>query len=313
MERQFELCLGPVLFEWDKAALYGFYEEVESMEVDRVYLGEVVCARKRRFGGLGTKEIEEIASALAKAGKKVVLSTLAVVSNEEELETVRELASLPYALEANDMSLLNMVDPSEREVVAGPHITTYNAPSIDFLAGLGVERVVLPVEMSGESMGFCAAETGATAEAFVHGKAPLAFSWRCYTSRAYGRGKTDCAHDCARYPEGMVIKTTDGVPAFTINGTSVLSPGTYSLAGFIPDLLEKGVTGLRVSPQHEKTARVVEVVREAASGGIDPAEAERELAGLSPGPITNGWYSAGPGRDYVESAVSAAAKETTEA
>src|SRR3990167_7129377 len=112
-----ELTLGPVLFDWKKEEFFRFYDEVADMSVDRIYLGEVVCVKKK---GLSIKDIEVIGKKLEKAGKEVVVSSLAVVSNEEELKLVRDMASLPFAVEANDMSVFNIVR-SQKEIIAGPH------------------------------------------------------------------------------------------------------------------------------------------------------------------------------------------------
>src|SRR3989338_10489166 len=104
-----QLTLGPVLFDWKKEDLFRFYDEVADMPVDRIYLGEVVCAKKK---GLSVKHIEVIGKKLEKAGKKVVVSSLAVVSNEEELKLVRDIAQLPFSIEANDMSVFNILTPN---------------------------------------------------------------------------------------------------------------------------------------------------------------------------------------------------------
>ena len=253
-----EIALGPVLFEWKRAEVIKFYEEVAGMDVDRVYLGEVVCVKKR---GLSIDDIGRIAGALARAGKKVALSSLAVVSNEEELRLTRRLVSLPFPIEANDMSVFNMADPMEREVYAGPHITTYNVPSIEFLKGIGVKRVIFPVELSGQSIAYNIRHTGVHGEVFAHGRVPLAFSWRCYTSRAYGLTKTNCRTDCARHPEGMVIRNLEGKSLFALNGTSILSASTYTLCAFVEELRDMGVRALRISPQYKDTAQVVGIFR----------------------------------------------------
>ncbi|MEK7828758.1 MAG: U32 family peptidase, partial [Deltaproteobacteria bacterium] len=182
-----ELTIGPVLFDWKKEELLRFYDEVADMPVDRVYLGEVVCVKKK---GLSVKDLEEVGKKLEKAGKEVIVSTLAVVSNEDELKLVRDIANLPFAVEANDMSVFGILNPQSairnpQSIIAGPHITTYNAPSIEFLQGLGVKRIVFPVELSRDSIRHCVQNTGIYSEVFAHGNVPLAFSWRCYTSRAY--------------------------------------------------------------------------------------------------------------------------------
>ncbi len=299
-----ELTLGPVLFEWKRGELERFYDTVAEMDVDTVYLGEMVCDKR----WLGTEAISKIAGKLEAAGKKVVLSSLVVVSNEIELERTRELVSLPYAVEANDMSVFNMVEAQgtkgAKELRAGPHITTYNVPSVEFLQGIGVEHVTFPVELSGEAVAFNIAETGISGEVFAHGKVPLAFSWRCYTSRAHGLDKSNCAHDCARDPDGMEIKSVEGEPLFTINGTAILSARTYSLIEFTGDLEAKGVSALRISPQSVGTAEVVEVFRGRMAGSISAEEAVERLVTLSrkiagSGGLSNGWWLGRAGKEYV--------------
>src|SRR3990172_8558844 len=84
---EMQLTLGPVLFDWKREDLFGFYDEVKDMPVDRVYLGEVVCSKKN---GLTLKDIENIGKKLEDADKKVIVSSLAVVSNEDELNLVRD-------------------------------------------------------------------------------------------------------------------------------------------------------------------------------------------------------------------------------
>lgn len=294
-----ELTLGPILFEWKRDEVIRFYEEVAGMDIDVVYLGEVVCTRKL---ALDFDDIGRIAESLTGSGKKVVLSSLAVVSNEDELEFTRRLASFPYAIEANDMSVLNIVDPSKREVRAGPHITAYNAPSIEFLKEVGVRHVTFPVELPRESILYNIRETGIEGEVFVHGKVPLAFSWRCYTSRAFGLGKTNCRHHCAKYPDGMELKTMDSEPLFTVNGTTLLSASTYTLVECVEDLRDIGVKSIRISPQYSGTGKVVELFRRRMRGETSAGAGLEENKRIAGGGLCNGWYMGGAGKDYIAKA-----------
>lgn len=291
-----ELTLGPILFDWKRDEVRRFYEKAASMDVDRVYIGEVVCARKL---GLSFDDLGGIIGELKAAGKKVVLSSLAVISNDDELEFTRRLLEFQVPVEANDMGVFNMADPRSREISAGPHITAYNAPTIEFLQSIGVGRVTFPVELPRESMAYAIRHTGVEAEVFAHGKAPLAFSWRCYTSRAYGLNKTECRHDCQRYPDGMELKTVDGKEVFTANGTSILSAQVYTLADFVEDLKGIGVKALRISPQYAGTDKVVEVFRGRINGAISAAEGLRELKAVHKEGLANGWYLGGAGKDYL--------------
>ncbi|MBI5681934.1 MAG: hypothetical protein HZC45_01995 [Deltaproteobacteria bacterium] len=66
-----QLTIGPVLFDWKREDLIRFYDEVKALPVDRVYLGEVVCAKKN---GLTVNDLEKFGKKLEKAGKEVVMS-----------------------------------------------------------------------------------------------------------------------------------------------------------------------------------------------------------------------------------------------
>ncbi|MCK4847264.1 MAG: hypothetical protein KAS88_06270, partial [Deltaproteobacteria bacterium] len=69
-----EIALGPVLFGWSRERLIDFYKEVAEMDsVSRVYIGEVVCARRR---GLTIDDMVSIGKGLKAKGKGVVFSTL---------------------------------------------------------------------------------------------------------------------------------------------------------------------------------------------------------------------------------------------
>lgn len=291
-----ELTIGPILYEWKREEVLRFYEEAASMPVDRVYIGEVVCMKRR---ALTFDDIGRVRDSLVKAGKKVTLSSLAVVSNEEELAFTRRLCAMHDCVEANDVSALNIVDSSKTEVFAGPHITSYNAPSIGFLKTVGVRRVTLPVELPRESVAHNIRHGGLETEVFAHGHLPLAFSWRCYTSRAYGLSKTECKHHCAVHPEAMELKTMDGLPLFRANGTSILSADVYTLIDSVEDLRSLGATALRISPQYKGTAEAAAVYRNRMDGKIDAIAAIGRLKEICGNALCNGWYHGKAGKDFL--------------
>ncbi len=292
-----ELTLGPVLFDWKRKDLLKFYDDVALMPIDTVYLGEVVCSRKR---GLTIDDIKGVAETLKASGKKVYLSTLAIVSTEEELSYIRELAELGFPLCANDISAVSIALDKGLECAAGPHITTYNTDDIAFLKRMGVTRVTFPVELPAESIKYNAENTDIFTEVFAFGKVPLAFSWRCYTSRAYGLTSSNCEFDCRRYPDGMEISSIDDEPIFTINGKSILSNKIYSLIEYIDELLDMKVGALRLSPQSIGTGRVVSIFSERLSGAIDRNEAQEKVREITGDTLCNGWFRGMAGKDYLE-------------
>lgn len=297
MADSLEITIGPVLFDWPKKKLLRFYDEVAASDVGRVYIGEVVCSKRR---GLSLDDISKVAEKLTASGKKVVLSTLAVVSNEAELDFIRGLVKLPFAIEANDASALSIASDAGSEIVAGPHILTYNSDDMDFLGSVGVERVVYPLELSAKSVAFNTAASGLETEVFAHGKAPLAYSWRCYSARNEGNSREDCRFECSSDPDGIVIKTLDEEPIFTLNGTSILSADTHTLAGHVEELAEMGVTALRLSPQEKGISEIIDIFKRRIDGTLTGAQGLEEALSLSPNKLIDGWYSGLAGKHSSE-------------
>ncbi|MEE9542217.1 MAG: U32 family peptidase [Thermodesulfobacteriota bacterium] len=291
-----ELSLGPVLFDWKREDLLKFYDRVKDMEVSTVFLGEVVCSRRM---GLTIEDLKNIAGTLAKNGKKVFLSTLAIVSNDHELDNIRELCKLGYSIEANDVSAIAIAGELGAETSAGPHITCYNTGDIEFLKKKGIERITFPVELPAPSIQYNIENSNIRSELFAHGKLPLAFSWRCYTSRAFGLTADNCEFDCRKFPDGMEINSLDNEPLFTINGKSILSNSTCTLIEQIDELKAMGASALRVSPQSKDTDKVVKIFKERIDSKIDNETAVSGLKDITGGGLTNGWFKGAAGKDYI--------------
>lgn len=91
--------LGPVLYYWPKETLEDFYQQAANSSADVIYLGEAVCS-KRRATKVG--DWLDMAKA-AGSGKRVVLSTLALVQASSELgELKRYVENGEFLLEASD-------------------------------------------------------------------------------------------------------------------------------------------------------------------------------------------------------------------
>jgi collagenase-like PrtC family protease len=125
-----KLALGPVLYYWQRDALFEFYGQVENAPVDIVYLGETVCSKRHTFR---LEDWLAVAQKLAASGKQVVLSTQALIESESDLKNLRrQTENGNYLVEANDMGAVHLM--SGKRFVAGPHINTYNPQTLALLA-----------------------------------------------------------------------------------------------------------------------------------------------------------------------------------
>lgn len=304
-----KLAIGPNLFDWGKSAMRDFILRMAAESVaDILYLGEVVCSKRAHFT---PEELVELAGQVRAAGKEAVISTLGLVMSEAEMETIRRQFALAaergLRVEANDLAALGIGDG--RPMVAGPHITTYNPETLEFLATVGVERVVLPVELSGAMVAGIVRGCRAPMEVelFAHGKLPLTFSARCYTARSYQLGKANCQFKCEEHPDGMLVNTQEGQPFLTLNGIQTMSDRPFTLIDRVAELADMGVGIARVSPQSRGMLETLRVWRETLDGRMAGAEALARLDELKGGGgFCNGYWLGRAGLDFVDAAVAQA-------
>jgi collagenase-like PrtC family protease len=291
-----KISLGPILYFWERERVLDFYAQAAAWPVDIVYLGEVVCSKRR---ALRLDDWLQIADRLAEAGKEVVLSTLALVEAESELGAMRRaVANGRFAVEANDAAALNMLGMADgTRFVAGPYLNVYNGATLGMLHALGAKRWVLPVELSRDMLAALQAcrPAGLETEVLVFGRLPLALSARCFTARAHRLPKDECEFRCRDYPDGLALATREGKRFLTLNGIQTQSAEGCNLAGALPELKRLGVEVARLSPQSQGMDEIVRLWRAVADGDLAPVEAERAVTAHLPDGACNGYWHGEPG------------------
>ena len=266
-----KLAVGPLLYYWPRTAVLEFYAAIADSPADVVYLGEVVCSRRRE---MAFEDWMDVAALLSEHGKQVVFSTQPVTEGEGDLKLVRRVVNNGrWRVEANDMGAVRMLSGTSGWI-AGPSLNLYNPQSLAMIAAAGASRWVAPIESSRAIVQGVLGERpeGMEAEVFAHGRLPLAYSARCFTARRYNLQKESCAGRCLEHPDGLLLRTREGQPFLVLNGVQTQSAKVYSLARDLAALREAGVDLLRVSPQSSGTVEVLRSLRAALDGAAPPAE-----------------------------------------
>ena len=293
-----KLTLGPVFFNWAPEKLRDFYFRIaDEADVDSVCVGEVVCSKRMPFF---EPHLAEVIERLQSAGKEVVNSTLALIMNDREMASVRDIASCgEFFVEANDIAACALL--KGRRHAVGPFINVYNEGTLAYLEEMGAQRVCLPPELPAESLSVLSKAAKADLEVMVFGRLPLAVSARCYHARAHKLTKDNCQYVCAEDGDGMEVDTLDGDPFLAVNGTQTLSYTYCNLVGQLASLKGMGIEHFRLSPHDFDMVAVARVFRDVLDGNETPEAAEVRLSELADGaPFSDGYFH---GREGVSKTV----------
>lgn len=288
------ISIGPVLYLWTRKTLEDFYQQSLASPADIIYLGETVCSKRRSFR---PEDWIELGRELTAAGKSVSLSTLTLIESRAEVGVVKRLCSNgELQVEANDLAAAQLLFEQGLPFTAGPAINVYNAYTLKKLRRLGLNRWVMPFELSRSDLGAILADAdtlglrnGLEVEVFSYGRIPLAYSARCFTARHHNLPKDQCELICGQDPEGIPLLTQEGKPFLTINGIQTQSGLIYDLRSEWEDMQSLGVDIMRISPRPGSTMQTIQELHDAITQGV---------ALPSPDPMScNGYWYGDPGMD----------------
>ncbi|MCJ8294300.1 MAG: U32 family peptidase [Colwellia sp.] len=248
-----KFSLGPSLFFWPKNEVADFYQQAKQSSADIIYLGETVCSKRRE---LRAKDWLGLAREVAQdTNKQVVVSTMTLLESPAEIQVLKRLcANGEFLIEANDLSAVQIMHELKMPFVAGPAINCYNLSTLKVLLKQGMNRWLMPVELSGDWLKILlnqASDAGIRqqfeCEVFSWGYLPLAYSARCFTARSEDKAKDDCEYCCIKYPQGRRMNSREGERVFLLNGIQTMSGYQYNLINEMPALDTMGVDIARIS------------------------------------------------------------------
>ncbi len=283
MTNKFKYSLGPLLYFWPKSQVENFYQQAMRSNADIVYLGESVCSKRRE---LKASDWLDLAKSLASHGKQVVISTMALLEAPSEVSILkRYIDNGDFAIEANDVSAIELAQQKRVPFVVGPAINAYNAHTLRLLLKQGMTRWCMPVELSREWLNNVLIQAQQLnirdqfeVEVFSHGYLPLAYSARCFTARAQNKAKDECQTCCIQYPTGLQVSSQEGQEVFNLNGIQTQSGYCYNLVNALPEMAQL-VDVVRLSPLGDETFSHLEQFRANENGDHPIALESRQCNG----------------------------------
>ena len=284
-----KLTLGPLFYHWPAAKMRDFYFRIaDEAPVASVYLGEVVCSKREPFFA---PYLQAVCERLEKAGKQVVLSSLAMVTLPRELEAVRDMAAAGRLVEANDVAAVQVL--KGKPFIVGPFINAMNEGAMEALIAQGATRIVMASELNGQALAVLAAHAPQVEkEVQIFGRQPLAVSMRCYHARANDRDKDHCRFACGDDPDGLEVHSLSGQPLYAVNGTQTLSFGSVLLLDEARAMASQGITHFRLAPQDMDMVATAQLFRDFLDGESEAAFVQETLHALNPSlSFINGFYA----------------------
>ncbi len=283
------ITLAPIPFYWQKDVVFDFYQQVKTLPVHRVCLGEAICSKRRE---LRFDDWLEIGNMLADSGKEVVMSTLALLEAESELRYLKKVCSQSeFIVEANDLAAVETLHALGKPIIGGPFLNIYNASTLKLLVEDGLTDWTLPVELGKVDLEKMLDQIkqqniNVKTELMVHGYLPLALSARCFTARALGHPKDNCKRICIDYPAGIKVDSQEDQRLFNLNGIQTLSGEVMDLLDQIPEIQALELDSIRICPGQYDMSEIIQAYDQAIRGEQLPGKPAINAA------ICNGyWYS----------------------
>ena len=234
---------------------------------DAVYFGlEDGFNARARAANFNLDNVSEIMTFLHRRGVKgyVTLNTLAFSEELPHLQTIiRRLALAPVnAVLVQDLGVARLIREitSDLAIHASTQMTLTSAECIAVAEQLGIERVVLPRELSINEIRQIHSQTPVELEAFVHGALCVAYSGQCLTSESLGgrsANRGQCAQAC-RLPYELLC---DGELRDYGDQKYLLSPQDLAAFDLAGQMIDAGVRSFKIEGRLKTPEYVANITR----------------------------------------------------
>ena len=265
MERVELLAPAGSLTKLKYAVLYG---------ADAVYIGGEAFSLRTAAENFSESDIKEGVEFAHKKGVKVYIA-LNIIPHNDDVEKIVEAAKRAHALgvDAAIVADLGTVlalreNVPELDIHVSTQANIVNARTAAAFYKLGAKRVVLARELSLDEIKEIRSKTpvGLELEMFVHGAMCISYSGRCLMSN-YMTGRDSnsgaCAQPC-RWNYHLMEEKRPGeyFPVFEDErGTYIFNSKDLCLISKIPEIIESGVTSLKIEGRVKTEYYVASVVK----------------------------------------------------
>ncbi|MBS0207827.1 MAG: U32 family peptidase [Planctomycetes bacterium] len=248
---------------------------------DAVYFGLANFNARHRATNFSRDELPEVIGFLHRHLVRgyVTLNTLIFSDELPELaETVAAIAQAGAdAVIVQDLGVAALVHQlaPQLPIHASTQTTLAEPRGIALAKELGVDRVILPRELSLDEIGQITSQAELPVEVFVHGALCVAYSGQCLTSEAIGgrsANRGQCAQAC-RLPYELLV---DGQRRELGDVAYLLSPQDLAAYNLVDDLVKRGVCSLKIEGRL-KSAQYVAVATQTYRAALDAALAGQQF------------------------------------
>jgi putative protease len=248
---------------------------------DAVYFGLKHFTARAKVG-FDIEELPEVMSTLHARGVRGFVTFNTLVFENELKQAADSMAAIARAgadaLIIQDLGIARLARQiaPDIEIHASTQMSITSAEGVAFARSLGVDRVTLARELSLAEIRAVADASDCELEIFVHGALCVAYSGQCFSSEAWGgrsANRGQCAQTC-RLPYDLLV---DGGHTPLGDARYLLSPGDLCGIEHIPDIIQAGVSTLKIEGRY-KDAEYVALTTSAYRKAVDEAWAGRPTA-----------------------------------
>lgn len=241
---------------------------------DACYIGGQIFGMREKAKNFSLEDMKEGVEFAHERGKKVYI-TLNIIPHNDDLihleAYLKDIKEIGFdAVIVSDPGTLMYIKEyaPEMEVHLSTQANNTNFMSAKFWHNQGISRVILARELSFAEIKDITEKTpdSLELEAFVHGAMCISYSGRCLlsnymTDRDANRGS--CAHACRwKYKLVEEKRPEEQYPVVeTEDGTFFFNSKDLCMIEFIPELIESGLSSLKIEGRMKSVYYVANIVR----------------------------------------------------